>query len=218
VSGPSSSEKLTHLRRPHVDRRLDVDDLDPNPFVQFDRWMQDALNAELTLPNAMTLATATKDGRPSARTVLLKGFDEHGFVFFSNYESRKASELADNPYAALVFLWLALDRQVCVTGRVERLKRSDSENYFATRPWRSRLGAWASPQSRVLVDRDELDRKVAGAEEKFGGQEIPLPPFWGGFVLTPDAIEFWQARPDRLHDRLRYRRDNSDWVIERLAP
>jgi pyridoxamine 5'-phosphate oxidase len=198
---------------------VDERDLLPDPLAQFRRWYEEAVAAGLDLPEAMTLATADADGRPSARTVLLKGVDERGFLFFSNYESRKGAELAANPRAALVFHW-AQDprRQVIAAGTVERLDAPESEEYFRTRPLGSRLGAWASRQSEPIADRATLERAYAEAEERHG-DDPPLPPWWGGFVLVPDRLEFWQNRPNRLHDRFRYLRDEQDgWRLERLAP
>jgi pyridoxamine 5'-phosphate oxidase len=198
---------------------VDERDLLPDPLAQFRRWYEEAVAAGLDLPEAMTLATADADGRPSARTVLLKGVDERGFLFFSNYESRKGAELAANPRAALVFHW-AQDprRQVIAAGTVKRLDEHESEEYFRTRPLGSRLGAWASRQSEPIADRAALERAYAEAEERHG-DDPPLPPWWGGFVLVPDRLEFWQNRPNRLHDRFRYLRDEQDgWRLERLAP
>ncbi len=192
-------------------------DLDPDPLRQFERWFESARDARLHAPEAMTLATATPEGRPSARMVLLKSADERGFAFHTNYESRKGGELAANPHAALLFYWQPLGRQVRVEGRVERIPTDESEAYFRTRPLGSRLAAWASPQSRPLADRAELDRLYAEAQERFG-DDVPLPPTWGGFRLVADAYEFWEHGDDRLHDRVRYERDGDGWAKTRLAP
>jgi pyridoxamine 5'-phosphate oxidase len=185
---------------------------------QFAAWFADASAAGLPEPNAMIVATADGDGRPSARTVLLKGYDADGFVFFTNYESRKGTELALNPYASLVFPWFPMQRQVIVAGAVERVSREESSEYFDSRPRGSRLGAWASPQSRVLPGPEALDANLAAATERFGDGPVPIPPHWGGFRVRPDTVEFWQGRSSRLHDRLRFRRVEGDWVVERLAP
>lgn len=203
---------------PGKEPTLDAADLDPDPFKQFDTWFQQALGAGLTEPTAMTLATASRDGRPSARTVLLKGFDPRGFIFYTNHGSRKARELEENPHAALVLHWAPLERQVCITGTVSRASRDEAEAYFRTRPRASQLGAWASRQSEVVESREELERQMAELEARFRDREVPLPPFWGGFRLAPQTLEFWQGRAGRLHDRLRYRRDGGRWVIERLSP
>ncbi|MGQ0670677.1 MAG: pyridoxamine 5'-phosphate oxidase [Actinomycetota bacterium] len=200
-------------------RTLTRRDLDPDPFAQFRTWLEAAEAAGVRMPNAMTLATASPDGRPSARSVLLRGLDERGFVFFTNYESRKGRQLSENPHAALVFLWKDLERQVCVTGAVERTSREESEEYFRTRPRDARLGAWASRQSAVIGSRAELDTRFEELARRNPGENIPLPPFWGGFRLFPDTIEFWQGRPHRLHDRFRYSRQPEEgWLIERLSP
>ena len=192
---------------------------DPNPFKQFANWYADAEAAGLKLPNAMTLATANKEGVPSARVVLLKGFDEQGFVFFTNYESQKGRELGENPNAALVFYWTELDRQVRITGSVTRVTREESESYFRTRPVDSQLGAWASNQSQVISSREVLEEKMRELMSRYEGGSVPLPPYWGGYRLAPVTIEFWQNRPGRLHDRLRYRlQPNGEWLIERLSP
>jgi pyridoxamine 5'-phosphate oxidase len=191
----------------------------PDPLEQFQRWFDEAATAGVELPEAMTLATATPDGTPSARMVLLKGVDERGFLFYTNYESRKGRELADNPRAALVFHWPQTPRrQVLVSGRVEKLGAEESAAYFQTRPRGSRLAALASRQSTVVPSRGELERAFAEAQSEHPGEDVPCPPWWGGYVLRPDAVEFWQNRPDRLHDRLRYRRSGEDWVLERLSP
>ncbi|MCI0485366.1 MAG: pyridoxamine 5'-phosphate oxidase [Blastocatellia bacterium] len=194
-------------------------DLDPNPFKQFEKWFDEAQASVPKLPNTMTLATADRDGRPSARMVLLKGFDERGFVFYTNYESQKSEELEENPQAALVFYWVELDRQVRITGRVSKVSREESAEYFRTRPADSRLAAWASKQSEVIENREVLETRMKEFEARYPGEAIPLPPFWGGFCLSPDTIEFWQNRPSRLHDRFRYTlQPDSSWLIERLSP
>ncbi len=197
---------------------MDEAQVDADPIVQFGRWFADAEAADLIEPNAMTLATVAAGGRPSARMVLLKGFDERGFVFYTNYESRKAAELDGNPIAALVFWWGALQRQVRVEGAVERVRREESEAYFRSRPLGSRLGAWASAQSQVITGRAELEGRLEELTARYGDGDVPLPPFWGGYRIRPEVVEFWQGRPNRLHDRLRYRRTPSGWDIDRLSP
>lgn len=193
---------------------------DEDPFELFGDWYRTAEESGLFLPEATTLATVDTAGRPSARMVLLKEFDVRGLVFFTNYESRKAVELEANPFAALVFHWAVLERQVRVEGVVERITAEESEAYFRTRPRGSRIGAWASDQSRPLSDRSELKRRVAETEERFKGEEVPLPPFWGGYRVVPTRFEFWQGRADRLHDRWRFERGTpaDPWSIERLYP
>jgi pyridoxamine 5'-phosphate oxidase len=194
-------------------------DLDPNPFTQFERWLSEALAAGVAAPDAMVLATATPDGVPSARVVLLRGHDERGFTFFTNYESHKGRELVANPRASLVFHWPEIHRQVRAIGAVGRVSGEESDAYFHSRPPGSRLGAWVSHQSDVIAGRDELDRRLAELAAEYEGKDIPRPPFWGGLRLAPDSIEFWQSRPNRLHDRLRYTRSaDGGWRIERLAP
>jgi pyridoxamine 5'-phosphate oxidase len=207
------------LRQEYSSRGISEHDLDPDPIEQFRRWFEDAVAAGVREPNAMTLATSTKEGRPSARMVLLKGFDDRGFAFYTNYESRKGSELVENPFAALTLFWVDLERQIRIEGRVELATPAEADAYFATRPLESRLGAWASHQSEVLPSRAMLETRVEELREQFGGQEVPRPPFWGGFRVVPESIEFWQGRLNRLHDRLRYRRQGSQgWTIERLSP
>ena len=191
--------------------------LTPDPFRQFDEWFEEAKRAGI-VAEAMTLATATADGAPSARMVLLKGADEDGFVFYTGYDSRKGSELAKNPRAALVFYWQPLGKQVRVEGPVERVSEAESAAYFATRPRGSQLAAWASEQSRPIGGRDELERRYAELEQEYEGREVPLPPRWGGYRLRPEAIEFWEHRENRLHDRVRYTRAREEWQAERLSP
>ena len=194
-------------------------DLDPNPFVQFECWYRAAEQAQQPLPEAMALATTTRDGLPSLRMVLLKGVDERGFVFFTNYEGRKGSELTANPQAALLFYWQVLSRQVRVEGSASRVSREESEAYFRTRPREARLGAWASLQSEIIPHRDVLDQRLEELAARYPGDDIPLPPTWGGFRIAPDSIEFWQSRSNRLHDRLRYtRQPDASWLIQRLSP
>jgi pyridoxamine 5'-phosphate oxidase len=206
------------MRREYHREALAEADVDADPVVQFGRWFEQATHAGLVEPTAMTLATATPDGRPSARMVLLRGFDQRGFCFYTNYESRKGAELAANPRAALVFWWDRLERQVRVEGRVERTSRAESEAYFSSRPPGSQLSAAASPQSRVIDDRASLERRVAELATGQGDGQVPLPEFWGGYRLAHELVEFWQGRPNRLHDRLRYRRAGDGWKLERLAP
>lgn len=189
-----------------------------NPIDQFRAWFRDAEGVGFKHAEAMTLATATPDGKPSARVVLLRGFDERGFAFFTNYQSRKAAELADNPRAALVFYWDALDRQVRVEGRIEKVSAEESDAYFGTRPIGHQISAWASPQSQVVVSRELLEMRMQELEAQYGDQ-VPRPPHWGGYRLIPEMLEFWQGRISRLHDRLRYRKKaDGSWVRERLAP
>jgi pyridoxamine 5'-phosphate oxidase len=212
---------IPRLRKEYRMAGLDRAALDPDPVAQFGRWFSEAVAAGLPEPNAMTLATASADGRPSARIVLLKGFDASGFVFYTSYSSRKGGELAANPLAALVFHWAPLERQVRVEGRVERTSREESEAYFRSRPLGSRLGAVASAQSRPIPGREVLEERVAELEARYG-EEVPLPDWWGGYRVRPEALEFWQGRPDRLHDRFRYTRPGpgpgAAWTIERLSP
>ena len=209
--------ELADLRRDFSSVGLDESAVDPDPFVQFGEWMNDALAADIRDPNAMTLATVGEDGRPDARVVLLKYYGPDGFLFFTNYESKKARDLAANPYATLHFFWRQLDRQVSIRGTAQKTSREESEKYFLSRPVDSRVAAWASSQSRVIGSRSVLEERFRELKEKFG-DKVPLPDFWGGFRLAPDRFEFWQGRQNRLHDRLVYSQNGGTWNIQRLSP
>jgi pyridoxamine 5'-phosphate oxidase len=209
---------LSDFRKEYSDRGLHREDLDADPMLQFERWFRQATELQLHEPNAMSLATADAAGRPLLRTVLLKYFDHRGFVFFTNYESRKARHIAENPNVSLLFPWIPLERQVIVQGRAEKIPTAESLKYFSSRPRESQLGAWVSNQSSVITSRKLLLAKLAEIRDKFHQGEIPLPSFWGGFRVVPESIEFWQGGSARLHDRFLYRRDGSNWQIERLSP
>ena len=218
-----SAPDLAALRREYGDHGLDVPDLAPDPVSMFRQWMDDTVAAGLHEPNALVVATVSPQGRPSSRMVLLKGVDERGFVFFTNYESRKAAEIAANPHVSLLFPWHDLQRQVRVEGAASKVSAEESEAYFASRPRESQLGAWASPQSRVVASRSALDERYGGVLAQFAElDEVPVPPHWGGFRVAPYAVEFWQGRKGRMHDRLVYRRVEDDphapWTVDRLAP
>jgi pyridoxamine 5'-phosphate oxidase len=210
---------LADLRKNYSLGSLDIPDVDPNPFRQFDKWFKQAVDAQLPEPNTMTLATVDARGRPSARIVLIKGVDERGFVFFTNYESRKGRELAENPHASLLFYWIELERQVRIDGTVVKTSDAESDAYYVSRPLGSRIGAWASEQSKVIESRALLEAREREFSAQYG-ENPPRPPHWGGYRLIPDAIEFWQGRPSRLHDRLLYTRSSgsADWTIDRLSP
>ena len=211
--------QLAEMRRNYAARALDLADLDANPFAQFDHWMREAIETQVIEPNAMTLATADAAGRPAVRTVLLKGFDERGFVFYSNYESAKARDLAANPKVALLFPWLALERQVSAMGIAKKITAAESLKYFLSRPRESQIGAWASRQSEVISTRALLESKFAEMKARFANGEIPLPDQWGGYRVTPQSFEFWQGRPNRLHDRFKYTlQSDGSWTIARLMP
>ena len=212
------SQMLANLRREYVSEPLTEDSVKEDPVEQFRFWFDEALRAEQPDPEAMTLSTATREGIVSARIVLLKGFDQSGFVFYTNYQSQKSRELVDNPRAAMTFYWPALNRQIRIEGTTEKVSQQESEEYFLTRPRGSQIGAWTSPQSEEIPDRETLERKLAEMEERFKDQSIPCPLFWGGFRLKPILFEFWQGRESRLHDRILYRRQDEIWQISRLAP
>ena len=210
---------VADLRKEYIRGGLKEDDVHLDPIEQFRKWFEETLAANLHEPNAMTLATASSGGRPSARVVLLKGFDERGFVFYTNYEGQKGRDLEENPYCALVFYWGELERQVRIEGRASRVSAEESDEYYRSRPRGSRLSAWASEQSRPIVGRGTLEERLQKLEDEYEGCEVPRPPFWGGYRVEPEAIEFWQGRENRLHDRLLYRcSDGGGCSIERLQP
>lgn len=210
---------IADLRREYSRASLSETDVDPDPTRQFEQWFAEAQAAAVFEPTAMTLATVTLDRRPSARMVLLKGLDQGGFVFYTDYRSRKGLELEANPHAALVFYWSEIERQIRVTGSVYRISREESEAYFRSRPLGSRLGAWSSYQSAVIPNRATLEERLREMADRYGDGDVPLPPYWGGYRVTPDEVEFWQGRPNRLHDRVRYTRQaHGGWRIERLSP
>lgn len=212
------TKNIASIRKEYSLKQLDQKDVRRNPFDQFKVWFDDAINAEVNEPNAMMLATSSLEGKPSARMVLLKGFDNEGLTFFTNYSSRKASQLNSNPYAAIVFFWPELERQIRIEGIVKKVTERESDDYFDSRPEGSRIGAWTSPQSQVIPNREFLELLRAEIEKRFKGEKIPRPKQWGGFMIIPSLFEFWQGRPNRLHDRIQYSKTDNNWIIERLAP
>ena len=211
--------RVADLRKEYTFQGLSETDVHPNPFEQFKIWFDQALFAQLPEPNAMTIATATTNGKPSARMVLLKDYDERGFVFYTNYESNKGQQLVENPWGAIAFWWAELERQVRIEGAVEKTSPPESDIYFHSRPQGSQLGAWVSNQSQVIDSREVLERRLQQLKEEYENKEVPRPPNWGGFRVIPTEIEFWQGRPSRLHDRLLYQRsEDGSWRIQRLSP
>jgi pyridoxamine 5'-phosphate oxidase len=215
---PSLEMKISDLRKDYVLMQLSTEDTLPDPIAQFNKWLSQALTAELPEPTAMTLSTADAQGRPSARIVLLKQVDEAGFTFYTHYESRKAQQMQVQPYVALTFHWTELERQVRIEGRAEKVSAAQSEAYFHSRPRESQLGAWTSPQSQPIASRTELEEAFAGMQLRFGEGPIPLPPHWGGYLVRPERVEFWQGRASRLHDRICYVLEEENWKKCRLAP
>ncbi len=209
---------INTLRHDFSKQTLDESQVDKSPFLQFEKWFKEAVDAHVNEPNAMTVATASKSGKPAARILLLRNFNENGFVFYTNYDSRKGEEIDANPDCALLFFWPELERQVRIEGKLIKQTAAESDLYFNTRPRTSKLGAWTSPQSKVVKNRKELDELYEQMSQRFPSEDVPRPPHWGGYVLKPDSIEFWQGRPSRMHDRILYTLDNGNWKIERLAP
>ena len=209
---------INTLRHDFSKQTLNEKDVDASPIIQFEKWFKEAVDTHVNEPNAMTVSTATKDGKPSARILLLRNFNENGFVFYTNYTSRKGVEIGHNPYCALLFFWSELERQVRIEGILQKQSAEESDVYFNTRPRGSKLGAWTSEQSKVIESREVLETEYQKLSENFPGESIPRPANWGGFILKPVSIEFWQGRPNRLHDRIIYTQENNNWKIERLAP
>lgn len=209
---------ISNLRHDFTLQHLDESLVEQEPFLQFEKWMKEAAQAQLPEPNAFVLSTATKEGKPSGRVLLLRDFSHSGFVFYTNYNSRKGKEITENPYAAMTFFWQQLERQIRVEGRIEKLSKEISDKYFSERPRESQVGAWTSPQSSILKNREELEELNKKYHVKFKNNEVFRPGFWGGFILIPDKVEFWQGRPGRLHDRIQYEKEKTGWKICRLAP
>jgi len=210
-------EAIQNIRRQYRNKVLSTGNVSPDPIKQFTKWFEEVLKCSFLEPNAMTLATSTKEGKPAARVVLLKGFNDKGFVFYTNYKSRKGKEIESNPFGCLLFYWDELSKQVRIEGKIEKVSKEESDAYFKTRPFKSRIGAWASNQSSVIESRSVIVRSFLKYLMEFG-RNVPLPPTWGGYRLIPEYYEFWQGRPNRLHDRIRYTKQKTGWKIERLAP
>jgi pyridoxamine 5'-phosphate oxidase len=210
--------EIARIRRVYSLSELNETAVLNNPFKQFSEWMEDAVESKIIDPGAMILATSSKHSIPSVRVVLLKGFDNEGFIFYTNYESKKGKNLLENPTASILFFWKELERQIRICGRINKVSQKESEKYFHSRPFESQLAAWASNQSEVIPGRDFLEKKFNSLKEKYKDKEVPLPPYWGGFKLLADSFEFWQGRENRLHDRISFSKDNSAWKIARLAP
>ena len=214
----SVQKSIQNLRREYKLNKLSEETVHKNPFIQFDRWFSQVIKMRLYEPNAMILATSNTHCKPSARVVLLKGIRKDGFIFFTNYNSSKGKSLSENPVASLLFFWAELERQVRVEGKVKKISRSESQRYFDSRPLESRIAAWASSQSEVISNREHIERQFSEFKKKFKGKKIPVPPYWGGFVLVPDYFEFWQGRENRLHDRICYKKVNGRWKVFRISP
>lgn len=212
------NNSIADIRKDYILESLNETDVAIDPITQFGHWWEEALKSDIDEVNAMTLATATADGKPSARIVLLKGYTQDGFIFFTNYLSDKGNQLAENPNACLVFFWKELERQIRIEGVVEKINDADSDAYFHSRPTGSQIGAWASPQSRVIESRATIETNVQACVAEFGTEKIPRPAHWGGYIVKPQLVEFWQGRSSRLHDRIRYRLNGAEWIRERLAP
>ena len=215
----NEKQRIFNIRKVYQLQSLLEKDLNENPIVQFENWWQQAVESKIEEPNAMALATCDASGKPSARIVLLKEIKDNGFVFFTNYQSRKGKEIEENPFVSLLFFWKELERQVRIEGKIKKIPAAESDEYFNSRPPESRIGAWSSPQSNVINSRDTLQKNVEKYTSQFGTKNIPRPEFWGGYIVEPQRIEFWQGRPGRLHDRLQYSlTENNEWTIKRLAP
>ncbi len=213
-----NTKSIADIRKDYSSKSLSKNEVDKDPIAQFTKWFNEAINGKIDEVNAMTLSTASAQGKPSARIVLLKGVENNGFVFFTNYNSEKGQQLNENPFGALTFFWKELERQVRIEGKVQKISSEDSTSYFNSRPYKSRVGAWVSDQSKPLTSRVELMKKFTWQATKFVGQDVPKPAFWGGYILIPNRIEFWQGRPSRLHDRINYTLKEEVWHIERLSP